>query len=563
MGIPFYFKKLTSDFSDIVTPELPAHKCNRLFLDFNCGIHFCVGQIKEDQHAKHKNILSHSSFESLLIKKCCELIEDLAQCAAPSDLLYVSIDGVPPMAKITQQRKRRYFSDWRRTRLLRRMQHANPEHLRQLKHEWNSNCITPGTKFMEQLMKSLNTFCREFECSHKIKVVFSPCQEYGEGEHKICHYIQQHDCQEDWIDVIYGLDADMILLGMLSKNSMNTFLMREHAFYKSNTISGGKSMSYLFLDIKHTLTCVCQQWCSFLKLGESPPPPSATHERSFILKCYVVLTFLLGNDFIPHLSHLRLRENGLETLLNAYRTTYERCGTHIILPDKDDLNLPFLLNFFEILSVSEDIEFRNAEEAYFTRTPPNIKSMLPANGRDDLKFEIKKLDFYPILNKSSLRLFTDNMQGWRTNYYFHLFDKDPHSNVVTRACASYLQGLVWCCDYYFKQRTNWAWFYKYNYSPTILDLYNYSSSLERLSNFTSQDVGANADYVKVHEQLLMVIPPSSKFIIPNSEHIKYITDINKGFVHTFPVDFEIVTYLKSQLHECSGSGLNLDEKVSI
>ena len=562
MGIPFYFKKLTSEFSDIVAPELPAHKCNRLFLDFNCGIHFCVGQIREEQHAK-KNMLSHSAFESLLIKKCCDLIKDLVRCAVPTDLLYVSIDGVPPMAKIAQQRKRRYFSDWRRTQLLRRLEHSNPEQLRQLKHEWNSNCITPGTNFMERLMKSLDLFCREFEYVHKIKVVFSPFQEYGEGEHKICHYIRQHDCQEDCVDVIYGLDADMILLGMLSKNSMNTFLMREPVFYKSHTTSGETPIRYLFMDIKRTMTCVCDQWCSFLNLGESPPP-SAINERSFIVKCYVVLTFLLGNDFLPHLSHLRLRDNGLETLLNAYRQTHERCGgTHIILPDKDDLNLPFLLNLFEILSIPEDVEFRNAEETYFARTPPNIKSMLPSKSRDDFKFEGKKLDFYPSFHKFTHRLFTDNMQGWRTNYYYHLFDKDPHSNIVTKACTSYLQGIVWCCDYYFKQQTNWAWFYKYNYSPTILDLYNYTSSLERLSNFTSLDVGANSDYVKVHEQLLMVIPPGSKFIIPNNEHKKYMTDISKGVVHVFPIDFEIVTYLKSQLHECAGNGLNLDEKLFI
>ena len=413
-------------------------------------------------------------------------------------------------------------------------------------------------------MKSLDTFCSKFEKDYNIRVILSPFQEHGEGEHKICHYIQNNVCKDKCIDVIYGLDADMILLGMLSKNSNNTFLMREPLFYNIQSSSEPKA-TYLYMSIERTMSCVCEQWCSFMSEPYPPSgqcPISGNNERIFIIKCYVVLTFLLGNDFLPNLSYLRLRDNGLETLMNAYRHTYKSHLTHILL-ENNELNLSFLISLLDTLSLTEDASFEKAEHEYFKRNPPNIMSMIPIHNRNTLTFESKKIEFYPMFHKFTNRLFGDKMQGWRTNYYFHLFDQDPHTSIVTNVCASYIKGLVWCCDYYFKQSTNWAWFYKYNYSPTILDVYNYSSGLNKIPIFTKEDIGANKNYITVDEQLLMVIPPSSKFILYNNDHKQYTSDVTKGLVHLFPVDFDIITYMKSQLHECGGNGINLDEKITI
>ena len=163
MGIPFYFKKITSEFSNIVVDRLPYHKCHRLFLDFNCGIHYCVGKIREREenkriHDPHRRLLSHREFEDQLMEECEHLIVDLVSSSNPSTLVFVSIDGIPPMAKIAQQRKRRYFSDWKRRLLLERLQN-HPELSKKVKYEWNSNAVTPGTVFMDRLMRSLSTFC--------------------------------------------------------------------------------------------------------------------------------------------------------------------------------------------------------------------------------------------------------------------------------------------------------------------------------------------------------------------------------------------------------------------
>jgi len=559
MGIPFYFKKLTSDFSDILSINIPSGQCNRLFLDFNCGIHFCIGKIREEN-----NKCSHTTFEDILLKKCALLIEELLDHTKPTQLVYISIDGLPPMAKITQQRKRRYFSDWRKRQLLETFKDDDQKLHRELKHEWNSNLVTPGTKFMDRLMLHLQTFCDNYnkqEGDHPI-IILSPYKEKGEGEHKICHYIRQHDCHPNCIDVIYGLDADMILLGMLSNNSHNTYLLREAMFYKMKT-NDNKQAKYLYLDLNRTTMCICEQWSTLL----NTPIPSTPKEQKFIIKCYVVLTFLLGNDFLPNLSYLTLRGNGLETLLTTYKSTFDILNCHILCNNNNnnnnELNIIFLTHLLETLSQNEDIAFEQVEDDYFQRSPPNILSMIPVDKRNSFSFESKKLDFYPIFHKAPFKLFKDKMQSWRTNYYHYLFHHDANNNPITDVCSNYIHGLVWCCDYYFKQHTNWAWFYRHNYSPTILDVSNYICCLEHIPQFTSNTIGYNDDYVSISEQLLMVIPPSSKFIIPDNEHKKYMSHIHKGLVHNFPSDFKVVTYLKSQLHECYPQGVNLSEKITI
>jgi 5'-3' exonuclease len=263
--------------------------------------------------------------------------------------------------------------------------------------------------------------------------------------------------------------------------------------------------------------------------------------------------------------------------MKMYRETFQQWGEHILLPNTDDINLPFLLHFLDHLSMSEDDAFRQAEEEYFTKSPPNIKHMLPRNQSSPSKvsttsppttsietFESKKIDFYPAFHKSPHRLFENNRQGWRTNYYYYLFDQTMHSNTVSTVCASYIRGLSWCCDYYFKQSTDWAWYYRYNYSPTILDTYNYVCGMDRLQSF-SEDVAVVTDhhYIKLHEQLLMVIPPASKYLLPNREHQSYMTDLTKGVVHLFPVNFKIGTYLKYQFHECGGIGINIPYKLTV
>ena len=100
--------------------------------------------------------------------------------------MIIAIDGPAPRTKMEQQRQRRLKSS-------------------QEKKIWDTNQITPGTEFMNNLSIYLNQECKKLS----VKYIISDSNERGEGEHKIMHYIDT--LHSDKISVIYGLDADLML----------------------------------------------------------------------------------------------------------------------------------------------------------------------------------------------------------------------------------------------------------------------------------------------------------------------------------------------------------------
>jgi len=72
---------------------------------------------------------------------------------------------------------------------------------------------------------------------YKVKnIVVSGSDIPGEGEHKVFEYIREHNEIEDQKTVIYGLDADLIMLTINNLSyCKNMYLFRETPdFFKSN-----------------------------------------------------------------------------------------------------------------------------------------------------------------------------------------------------------------------------------------------------------------------------------------------------------------------------------------
>ena len=123
--------------------------------------------------------------------------------------LYICIDGVAPLAKIIQQRKRRYLTIFRNK-------------LDKIKSDWDTNAISTGTTFMNSLDNYLNSKINE-----EIKTTYflDGSLNNGEGEHKIFTHLNSNLTTDNII--INGLDADLIILSLISGIS-NIYLMREN-----------------------------------------------------------------------------------------------------------------------------------------------------------------------------------------------------------------------------------------------------------------------------------------------------------------------------------------------
>ena len=108
MGIPYLFYNIVRNNSHVL--RQPSQKPDRFFLDFNSIIHQCSASVVGS--------LTSSILSSVLQEKIFKSITDylmnvLIPLSHPKHVMYIAIDGVAPLAKIQQQRKRRYMTAYR------------------------------------------------------------------------------------------------------------------------------------------------------------------------------------------------------------------------------------------------------------------------------------------------------------------------------------------------------------------------------------------------------------------------------------------------------------------
>jgi 5'-3' exonuclease len=281
MGIPAYFSHVIKENKNVLKSiKKNAITPSYVFLDSNSIIY---DVIRSHEYTPNEN----DAFERMCIKEVCKQIKYYIALTKPTKMTFVAFDGVAPVAKLKQQRTRRYKNDYLRQKF--------PKE----KEEWNTSAITPGTRFMTHLSREITKYF-----ANNSKVIVSTSNEFGEGEHKIFQYIRDSKKITDKDTIfVYGLDADLIMLALQHlKFCSNLYLFRETPHFIKSIDKALNPNELYVVDIP--------------MFGDKITKEMNTVPSSRAISDYVFMSFLLGNDFIPHMPALNIRTNGIDRLQN-------------------------------------------------------------------------------------------------------------------------------------------------------------------------------------------------------------------------------------------------------
>ncbi|OLL25405.1 5'-3' exoribonuclease 1 [Neolecta irregularis DAH-3] len=336
MGIPKFYRWLSERYPTcsqlISVTHIPEF--DNLYLDMNGIIHNCT---HNDQH-------SFQISEDRMFINIFSYIEHLFEKIKPKKLFFMAIDGmqnilrpvgsnfvgVAPRAKMNQQRSRRFRTAKDAEEARRKMIQKGEDPPAEA--PFDSNCITPGTEFMAKLSNHLRYFINKKitdDASWRdVVIVLSGHETPGEGEHKIMEYIRHAKAQPDYDPNIrhclYGLDADLIMLGLLSHDPHFSLLREEVTFGpQRKKLKDLESTNFFLLHFS-----ILREYLDleFESLRESL---KFDYDLEQIIDDFILLAFFVGNDFLPHLPHLHINEGALVLMYQAYKNILPKSGGYI------------------------------------------------------------------------------------------------------------------------------------------------------------------------------------------------------------------------------------------
>ena len=506
MGIPAYFSHIIKNYPNILQKFQKNFLVNNLFLDSNSIIYDCIREIDYNGN--------NNDYERKLINAVCKKIESYIQQIAPNNIVYISFDGVAPVAKLDQQKNRRYKS-W-----------FIQQYESKSKPSWDSTAITPGTEFMNKLNLQIKYHFRKPTTFKVNKIVISGSDLPGEGEHKIFEFIRENtDLQNEKI-VIYGLDADLIMLTINNLSYCNNmYLFRETPdFIKS--IDKSLDPNYLYvIDIPQF-----KEHLVYYLNNDKNPQSDVEKNRVYD---YIFMCFMLGNDFLPHFPALNIRSNGIDILMETYRNILGNSNKNIIKDGKIVWrNFKLLV---KELANNEDIYI---QDEYRKRNKAEKKNIF---FQDDVSKFDKEMLHAPSKEREIEKYINPNDKYWESRYYDMLFDIEIDDVWRQKISMNYLEGLEWTWKYYSTGCDDWRWTYKFHYPPLLKDLVKF------VPYFDTDLIDKNEkNPVKEEVQLSYVLPRNSLYLLPKKIEHKLLDQYND----LYRLDYEFTWAYCKYFWEC-------------
>ena len=508
MGIPSYYKKLIDTVKGLVLRRHPEETVDWLFMDFNCLIYHCLYQKNMPVYSTDMSPYEKEAWEADFMEQIVRYALHVIRQVNPVVGVYIAIDGVVPMAKMRQQRLRRFKSAWERT-------NKNST-------GWDTNAITPGTEFMKKLRTRLEKMVRE---DGRGTWKFSSSDEPGEGEHKIMVQWRSHLYHGNM--AVYGLDADLVVLSLLGTATCpeidRVWLFREEM----------QSGTMVFDEAGHA----CFEWFSIRSLYQWLSAPIATtpeKQRHFILQ-YCFAMSILGNDFLPSSLGLKIREDGHTELLQMLRN-YAEQNIHFVSPIDYKIHLPGLIVLFTELTGSEAIRIQK----YIQKKMSIAKHTNDLLGLGENNWPMAHVEEAVLMEGPQLS------PTWQEKYMFHFFNGYYKKEKADAISQEYLYGIQWIWSYYLGKYDDicFDWFYSYSVPPLWKWMTDYMRR-EHLPLFPGT-VHIKSTDIRPVEQLALVLPLSSWHLIPSCKE-KQLPLIAP---HLYPSSFTFDSVGKRFFWEC-------------
>jgi 5'-3' exonuclease len=507
MGIPSYFSYIVRNHRSIIkklSVSADSPKINNLYLDCNSFIYDAHHQLSTSKTGTSAS--SIKVYEDAIIQHVCESLIKMLKQLKPNKRILIAFDGVAPMAKLNQQRNRRYMTAFQNSI-------ADNNHVVD-NIKWNTAAITPGTAFMQKLGQSITRrFQRPSEFGLE-QIIVSSSDEPGEGEHKIYEYIRANATyHKETQTIIYGLDADLIMLTLNHLHiSENMYLYRETPeFIKhiDNTLNPHEN--YL-LDIPLFAKTLINE------LSHEKKAIETISLQNDVLFDYILLCFFLGNDFLPHFPALNIRTTGIQNLINAYKFVFH--GTGETLTKGREIVWKNMRKFIAHLA-SNELDYIKEEYVQREKQSKRLQHASSRPGEDEnLLLPLKERTHELYINPQEA--------GWETRYYKILFKTTIDDDRRKEICTNYLEGLEWTMNYYSTGCADWRWLYHYHYPPLLVDL------IKHVPYFDHTFVPLQPKQpVSPLAQLCYVLPPSSMELIPYALHKKLMTEQPEWYVSDY------------------------------
>eukprot|EP00056_Hartaetosiga_gracilis_P020841 m.21565 g.21565 ORF g.21565 m.21565 type:complete len:1259 (+) comp8733_c0_seq2:76-3852(+) len=505
MGIPKYYRWVSQRYpclSQVVcVDEVPQFDC--LYLDMNGIIHNCT-------HANNMD-LSKGWSEEVFFKNITDYIDQLFSIIKPCQTFYMAVDGCAPRAKMNQQRSRRFRS-------AEEAREAKKKAIREGKLDPNapkafdSNCITPGTPFMHRLEQHLQYFVQIKLTTDPLwkvcKVIFSGHDVPGEGEHKIMDYIRAEKTRDDYNPntrhCLYGLDADLIMLGLVS-HEPNCSLLREEVKF-------GKQSQSSEEQVFHLLSLSLYREYLNMEFQDLEGKISFPYDFERLLDDWILLGFFIGNDFLPHLPNFHISEDIIPRMYELYKKTMTEVDGWIT--EGGTINMAHLQQLLRNFDSIDESEFytQNANLKHFGMA--KSLNFVDSASDDEVAFP-KDLEF-----RNFKCAYYNEKMGVEAQDYNHDFKK--------KQAQEYVTGLQWVYYYYFCGVPSWGWFYPSHYCPFVTDVVDFA-------DFTpSYELGRP---LRPFEQLMAVLPPASKDHVPPA-YQPLMTEESSPIIDFYPTSFK-------------------------